>query len=285
MMPTPNVWLITGCSSGIGEALAISALDHGDTVVATARNPDRLAGLAAKGAVTEQLDVTSDDASIAATIESILAKVGGKIDILVNNAGYNIEGGVEECSADEVSAQFNTNVFGALKVLRAVLPVMRNQRSGVVAMLGSLLGWVGAPASGIYCATKGSDSLIAESLRAENSHLGIKVTVLELGSFRTNFLTPGNRLRAAKMIEDIKPVVEGACATYTDMDRCQPGDPFKAAKLIVEALTGTGRCVGRELPERLPLGRDAYDTIYGRMDLHRKNMEAWRDLATALDVD
>ena len=148
-----QVWLITGCSSGFGQEIALAALAHGDTVVATARDPTKLAQLAERGAITEQLDVLDSDEKLSSRIDAIVKKTGG-IDILVNNAGYILAGGVEECSRSEVEAQFSTNVFGQLNMIRAVLPVMRKKRSGVVANLGSIGGWAGSPAAGLYCATK-----------------------------------------------------------------------------------------------------------------------------------
>ncbi|KAI0597057.1 serine 3-dehydrogenase [Biscogniauxia sp. FL1348] len=280
-----KVWLITGCSSGLGLEIASAALDRGDTVVATARDPRKLNDLAGRGAITERLDVTASESSLAATVASITARTGGRIDILVNNAGYILTGGVEECSREEVQATFETNVFGQLNVLRAVLPVMRRQRAGVVANMGSIGGWHGTTGAGLYCATKASAAILAEALRGEVAHLGIQVTALEPGYTRTNFLVPGHRLRAAKVLDDIKegvdPVIDGLAAYSLH----QPNDPAKVAKLIVEALTGTGRCEGRTLPPRMLIGEDAYKIVGGDIDEHRENWGLWEDLATKTNHD
>lgn len=278
-----KVWLITGCSSGFGQEIALAALARGDTVVATARDPGKLGDLAAKGAIVERLDVTDSDESLTAAVDHILPKTGGKLDILVNNAGYILSGGVEECSREEVQATFNTNVFGQLNVLRAVLPVMRKQRSGTVANLGSIGGWYGTPAAGLYCATKSCAAIISEALRLEVAHLGIKVVCIEPGYFRTNFLAPGHRLRADKVIEDLEQGVNGTIKALDAYDRQQPGDPAKAAALIVEALTGTGRAAGRELPPRFVVGRDAYQIISGKLEANKANLDAWKDVTTTTD--
>ena len=280
----PKVWLITGCSSGFGQEIALAALAHGDTVVATARDPTKLSLLASRGALVEQLDVLDSDANLAARIAAILEKTS-TIDILVNNAGYILAGGVEECSRDEVSAQFNTNVFGQLNVIRAVLPVMRKKRAGVVANLGSIGGWHGTPAAGLYCASKACSTILSEALRQEVAHLGIKVTAIEPGYFRTNFLSAGHKTVARNRIEDLS---EGTDGTYKGLDaynQNQPGDPKKGAQLIVEALTGTGRCVGRELPVRLSLGSDAYQLVSGYIEGYKAELEGWKDVSTTTDCD
>lgn len=279
-----KVWLITGCSSGFGQEIALAALAHGDTVVATARDPAKLGQLAERGAMTEQLDVLDSDEKLGSRVEAIVKKTGG-IDILVNNAGYILAGGVEECSRSEVEAQFNTNVFGQLNVIRAVLPVMRAKRSGVVANMGSIGGWHGTSAAGMYCATKACATILAEALREEVAHLNIKVTSIEPGYFRTNFLSPGHKTSAAKRIPDLANGVDGTYAGLEAYDHNQPGDPQKGAQLIVEALTNTGRCEGRELPARLSLGSDAYKTVSAHIDQYRANLEGWKDLSTTTDCD
>lgn len=280
-----KVWLITGCSSGFGQEIALAALARGDTVVATARDPKKLADLAAKGALVERLDVTDTDENLAAAVDDILSKTGGKLDILVNSAGYILSGGVEECSREDVQATFNTNVFGQLNVLRAVLPVMRKQRSGVVANMGSIGGWYGTLGAGLYCATKSCAAMISESLRLEVEHLGIKVVCVEPGYFRTNFLAPGHRLRAERVIDDLKQSVDGTISALDAYDRQQPGDPVKGAALIVEALTGTGRAAGRELPPRLSVGRDAYEIVSGKIEGNKAILESWKDLSTTTDCE
>ena len=283
-MSDKKVWLITGCSSGLGQEIALAALEQGDIVVATARNPDVLSDLASKGAIIERLDVTASDASLADTVQRVLSKTGGRIDVLVNNAGYVLSGGIEECSRDEVYAQFDANVFGQLNMIRAVLPVMRRQRDGVVANLGSIAGWNGSAGAGLYCATKACAAMVTEALRDEVAHLGIRVTCIEPGYFRTNLLG-GRRLRAQNVIEDLKAGVDPTLTSLDGYNLKQPGDPKKGAKLIVNALTGRGSCQGLELPARLMIGRDAYKIVLGALDKTREHFEAWRSLATSTDCD
>lgn len=279
-----RVWLITGTSSGLGQEIARAALATGDVVVATARDPRKLSSLAAEGAITEQLDVTASDKTLSDTVAHIVQQTG-TIDVLVNNAGYILTGAVEEVSRDEAAAHFSTNVFGQLNVARAVLPVMRKQRSGVVANLGSIGGWRGTPAAGLYCASKAAVSVLTESLRAEVAHLGIRVTAIEPGYFRTNFLAQGHKARAANKIDELDPGTEGTHDALVAYNHQQPGDPVKAAKLIVEVLTDTGRAAGRELPPRLSVGKDAYQIITGIMDAQRQSMDEWKDLTTTTDCD
>ncbi|ROT41680.1 NAD(P)-binding protein [Sodiomyces alkalinus F11] len=281
---TQKVWLITGCSSGFGKEISLAALARGDIVVATARKPEKLKALAAKGAITARLDVTASDDELATIVKSIVEKTG-TIDVLVNNAGYILAGAVEECSSAEVQAHFDTNVFGQLNVIRAVLPIMRRQRSGVVANLGSIGGWHGMAAAGLYCATKACASIISESLAAEVAHLGIAVTCIEPGYFRTDFLSGTNKLRAANVIDDLVPGVKDNIELLEIANQKQPGDPVKAAKLIVEALTGTGPCEGRKLPPRLVVGRDAYGIVKGCIDENLSSLESWKDLTTTTDCD
>ncbi|KAI1111375.1 serine 3-dehydrogenase [Nemania sp. NC0429] len=280
-----KVWLITGCSSGLGHSIALAALQRGDIVVATARDASKLGSLAERGALTESLDVTSSDAALAETIEKIVSRTHGRIDVLVNNAGYILSGGIEECSRAEVAAAFGTNVFGQLNVLRAVLPLMRRQRSGVIANMGSIGGWSGTPGAGIYCASKACASLVSEALRGEVAHLGIKVTAVEPGYTRTNFLVKGHQLRAANVIDELRPGVEPTTTALGAYSLKQPGDPDKLALLVVEALTESGRCAGRELPPRLLVGKDSYQIVGGKVDAHKANWKIWEDLATATNCD
>lgn len=160
---------------------------------------------------------------------------------------------------------------------------MRACKSGVVANLGSIGSWQGTPAAGLYCATKACASILAESLRSEVAHLGIEVTAIEPGYFRTNFLSPGHKIHAATTIKDIKPVIDGSLAGFEAYDNTQPGDPAKAAQVIVEALTKSGRCKGKALPARLPMGSDAVKFIGGLLEKHHKNLKDWGPLVSTTD--
>ncbi|KAL8989052.1 MAG: hypothetical protein Q9169_008448 [Polycauliona sp. 2 TL-2023] len=283
--PVSRVWLITGCSSGFGQEIAKAALAYGDRVVATARDPTKLTNLESCGAMVVALDVLASDALLKEQVAKVVESAG-QIDILVNNAGYILTGAVEECSRQEVLDQFQTNVFGQLNVARAVLPHMRARRSGVIANMGSIGGWLGSPAAGLYCATKAAITVYTEALRQEVQGLGIDVTAIEPGYFRTNFLAPGtNRSRAADVIPDYEPEIKDAMARLAAYNGKQPGDPAKGAQLIVEALTKSGRCRDRQLPARLALGNDAVKFIAAAMDANRKDLDHWKDLSSTTDHD
>ena len=172
-----------------------------------------------------------------------------------------------------------------LNVLRAVLPHMRSRRSGTIANLGSIGGWVGTPTAGIYCATKASCTVISESLRSEVADLGITVTAIEPGYFRTNFLGGGHQIVAEKRISDLENTTKETRMRLEAYNGKQPGDPKKGAKIIVEALTGTGRCVGKKLPPRLALGNDAVKYIGGVIDTNKKSLEQWAGLVSMTDHD
>lgn len=190
-----------------------------------------------------------------------------------------------ECSRSEVQDAFQTNVFGQLNLIRAVLPHMRLRRSGVVANLGSIGGWAGVPAAGVYCATKAAVTILSEALRLEVQHLGIEVTSIEPGYFRTNFLGFGHRSRAANKIQDLHNGVDETLKQLTAYDQHQPGDPSKGAQIIVEVLTKTGRCEGKTLPPRLALGHDAITYITSVLDKHHQNIDEWKDLVSTTDCD
>jgi len=186
-------------------------------------------------------------------------------------------------SDEEAKAQFNTNVFGQMAVSRAVLPHMRARKSGVIGNMGSALGWKGTIACGWYCATKFAMAGLSESLRDETKHLGIQVVAIEPGHFRTNFLSPGHRFAAKNVIDDLKPAVDPLRGVFNAYDQHQPGDPVKGAALIVEALTGRGRCGGKTLPARLLLGSDAVKLVEEVISQGTKSLDEWRDLSLSTD--
>ena len=183
-----RVWFITGASRGFGALIAEAALAAGDAVVATARDPSTVTARLGshERLLATRLDVTSEAEAHQAA--GLAVKKFGRIDILVNNAGYGLLGAIEEASAEETTKLFGTNVFGLLGVTRAVLPHMRRQRSGHVINLSSVGGYAGYPGWGVYGATKFAVEGISEALAAEVAPLGIKVTVVEPGFFRTDFL-------------------------------------------------------------------------------------------------
>ena len=160
---------------------------------------------------------------------------------------------------------------------------MRARRSGVVANFGSVGGWISLPAAGMYCATKAAIARLSESLRYEVGHLGIEVTVIEPGYFRTEFLT--SRISAKNSIDDLNTATSPALSSLEVYDRNQPGDPRKGAQVIVEVLTKSGRCEGRALPSRLALGNDAVQIVSSVLDANRSELEEWKELVSTTDFD
>jgi NAD(P)-dependent dehydrogenase (short-subunit alcohol dehydrogenase family) len=190
-------------------------------------------------------------------------------------------------SDDEILTQFDVNVFSQIRLLRAVLPSMRSRRAGVIANLGSIAGWDGTPSAGFYCASKAAIAIYTESLRHEVAPLGIDVTCIEPGYFRTNFLTTsgGHKVTARKRINDLNAGTQQARDALAVYSLHQPGDPVKGARVIVEALTKTGRCEGRSLPGRLALGPDAMATIGESMKREQEMIDTWRDIISSTDYD
>ena len=180
-------------------------------------------------------------------------------------------------------AQFTTNVFAQMSVCRAVLPHMRAQKSGIIGNMGSGLGWKGTIGCGWYCATKFAMAGLSESLRDEVAHLGIQVVLIEPGHFRTSFLSAGHRVKAVGVIDDLKPAVDPLRGVFNAYDQHQPGDPVKGAALIVDALTGRGRCKGKTLPPRLAVGSDAVALVNGVLAQSKKDLDQWTELSVTTD--
>ncbi|KAH8587535.1 hypothetical protein B0O99DRAFT_526704 [Bisporella sp. PMI_857] len=278
------IWLVTGCSSGLGKEIAKAALNHGDKVIATSRNASRLSELKRLGAVPISLDVNGTPEEISAAVVEA-SRVYGTFDILVNNAAYVLVGSIEETIDNEARAQFNTNVFGPLSVIRSVLPFMRAQKAGVIANIGSLGGYASFAGSGYYCATKFALAGLTEALRAELAPLGIQATIIEPGYFRTSLLQPDvdGKTVAVGSIEEYKSTMDGVKHMLDAYDGKQPGDPTLGAQVIVEALTSTGRASGKTLPARLLLGSDTVSFVASVQARQNKEMEEWRDLVVTTD--
>ncbi|KAL5047120.1 hypothetical protein BDW71DRAFT_206937 [Aspergillus fruticulosus] len=278
---SPKIWFITGCSSGLGRELAIAAAQHDDTVIATSRDVSKLADLVPLGVIPKTLDIRADDTEIQAVIDDVGASIG-PIDILINNGGISSRG-----HDAGIHATFDVNVFSQIRLLRAILPSMRARRAGVIANLGSIAGRNGTPAARFQCASKAAIALYTESLRHEIAHLGIDVTCIEPGYFRTNFLTTsgGHKITAQKRIADLDAGTRGVCEALAAYSLPQPGDPVKGARVIVELLTRSGRGEGRRLPGRLALGRDAIVKIGESLKREGEMLDSWRDIITSTDCD
>ncbi|WP_199337072.1 oxidoreductase [Oscillatoria sp. FACHB-1407] len=230
---TPKVWLITGCSTGFGRALAEAVLKKGDSLLATAREPEQLHALIEdypETAKAIRLDVTVSQ-DIQAVVDAAIATFG-RIDVLVNNAGHGLIAALEEVSDVEIRQFFETNFFGALRLMRSVLPVMRQQGSGHIVNLSSTAGLVGFGGSSLYCGAKFALEGTSEALAKEVEPFGIKVTLIEPGAFRTDF--NGRSLAVAKRsIDAYATMSDAALQWFKAMDGQQPGDPAKAAQAII----------------------------------------------------
>jgi len=272
---TPRVWFVTGASSGFGRAISEAALEAGDQLVATARNPERVQDLVERypgRAHTVRLDVTDPEGAKAAADAAVGAF--GRVDVLVNNAGYGILGAVEEVSDEEARAVFAANVFGLLNATRAVLPVMRRRRSGHVFNLSSMGGFVSAASYGIYNASKFAVEGLSGALAEEVRPLGIRVTVVEPGLFRTDFA--GRSLaHAERSITDYAEAVGAARSFAEEVNGRQPGDPRKAARALVEVSRWD------DPPFRLPLGADAVEAIRGTLRAVAAQLDRVEEISTS----
>ncbi|MFE6766804.1 oxidoreductase [Streptomyces sp. NPDC057689] len=268
-----RVWLITGASSGFGRAIAAAALAAGDTVVATARRPEALDDLVAAHpdrAVAVQLDVT-DTARIADVVADTVLWYG-RIDVVVNNAGMGLVGAVEETSDRELRDLMDLHFFGPAALVRAVLPHMRRNGSGAVVQMSSMGGRFTFPGVGGYSATKFALEGLSEALAAEVAPHGIKVLIVEPGSFRTGF-AGGGALRQSAPLDAYADSVGPVRTGLPDSDGKQEGDPDKAAAAILTALAA------EDTPLRLPLGNDATDAVLGALDAARTEVLAWEKVS------
>lgn len=274
-----RTWFITGASRGLGALIAEQALRIGDAVIATARNPEdvsvRLGSHSNLLAV--RLDVTREADAHHAVAEGI--KHFGRIDILINNAGFGVLGAVEETSASETERLFATNVFGLLNVSRAVLPHMRRQRSGHVINISSIGGYQAYMGWGVYGSTKFAVEGISEAMHQELAPLGINVTVVEPGFFRTDFLDDQSLVKTALELPDYDETV-GAMRRYAKAaNHAQPGNPVKLAEAMITLVNAP------KPPQRLPLGSDTVARIEEKNQLVAAELAAWRELALSTDFE
>lgn len=268
-----KVWFITGSSTGFGWALAEAVLEKGYRLVATARKPEQLKDLVDRypnQVKAVALDVTNSQTAREA-VETALNEFD-RIDVLVNNAGYGTVGAIEEVSDDDIKRQFDTNLFGALNVTRAVLPTMREQRSGHILNISSVGGIVSFAGVGMYCATKFALEGVSEALAQEVKPLGIKVTIIEPGAFRTDFsgrsiVTPDHPI--ADYAETSGKMIQW----NQEIDGKQPGDPVKAAAAMIQVVETENP------PLRLALGEDAVNGITQKLESMKAELEAWKDVS------
>jgi NAD(P)-dependent dehydrogenase (short-subunit alcohol dehydrogenase family) len=269
-----RVWFVTGSSSGFGRCIVEEVIARGDRVVATARDPRTLEDLVARAperVLALRLDVTRPEEVQAAMTAAL--KRFGVIDVLVNNAGYTVLGAVEETSDAELRAVFEPLFFGAVAATRAVLPHMRERRSGIIVQLTSATGLVSYPGTGAYSAAKHALEGLSEALSKEIAPFGVKVLIVEPGMFRTKLL--GASYRPMPELPAYAETV-GAMRVYaTQSDGTQPGDPVKAARAIVDAVEAGAPTL------RLPLGPDAPVAIREKLAQVLSDVERTEQVANA----
>ena len=271
------VWFITGCSTGFGRELARLVLARGWRAVMTARNPDQIADLAeghGSRALALRLDVTDRD-SVRSGVRAAEERFG-RIDVLVNNAGYGYLAAIEEGEEDGIRAQFETNVFGLIALTQAVLPGMRTRRRGHVVNVSSIGGLVSFAATGFYHATKYAVEGLSESLSIEGAPLGIKVTIVEPGPFRTDW-AGRSIIESATVIDDYDETAGARRRQTRERSGNQAGDPVRGAEAIITAVTSPNP------PLRLLLGAPAFELAGKKLDQLRAEFDRWKPVTLGAD--
>jgi NAD(P)-dependent dehydrogenase (short-subunit alcohol dehydrogenase family) len=271
-----QVWLITGSSRGIGRALSEAVLAAGHRLVATARNPKQLSDLVERYGDNVRaiaLDVTDERAALAAVQSAV--DVFGRLDVVVNNAGYGDVASIEDTSMTDFRAQIETNLFGVINVTKAAIPVMRRQRAGHILQFSSVGGRVGPVGRGAYAAAKWGVEGFSEVLAKEVGPLGIKVTIVEPGGFRTDFA--GSSTSIAPDNPAYADTVGAVARFQREYNGVQPGDPKKAAAALLHVATLD------EPPLRLPLGSDAARAVQEAERARSEADKKWRQLSESTD--
>jgi short-subunit dehydrogenase len=277
-MNTSKVWYVTGASQGLGLTLVKKLLDRGYRVAASSRDARALSqsvGLVDKERfLALAVDLNNPDC----IDESIQQTLGafGRIDVVVNNAGYGMAGTVEEIAEQEIRNIFNVNVLATINVVRAVLPVMRSQKSGYIINIGSVAGFVGAPGWSVYSATKAAVAAFSEVIALDVREFGIKVTVAEPSGFRTGFLTKNSLSLTVSKIEGYE-AVRNTQDRYLSMNGQQAGDPDRAAEIFIE-LAETP-----QPPMHLFLGNDAYKRASEKLAAMSAELKQWKSTTIAAD--
>ena len=270
-----KTWLITGVSRGIGKALAEAALARGDTVIGTVREGDPRIGAGEGTFHCLRLEIR-DPVAIQDTIARAF-DLAGRIDVIVNNAGYGLLGAMENASDAEMTRLFEVNVFGPVRLIRAVLPRLRAQRAGHIINITSIAGRAPMPGSALYAATKSAMEGLSESLSQEVSHLGIKVTAVAPGAFRTDFLSEHSVRKSDSASEDYDASAGKTLERLDAMAGKQLGDPARGA-LAILALADSNTP-----PVHLLLGTDALRRARERLDTVIEQIDSWEDTTRSTD--
>ncbi|SDI03309.1 oxidoreductase [Mucilaginibacter sp. P25] len=276
-MDNNKVWFITGASKGFGLSLVKQLLDAGQLVAATSRNLQELTAAVnttSNNFLPLQVDLVNDS-SVSLALQHTY-EAFGRIDVVINNAGYGIGGAIEELSDAETRMAFDVNVFGTLNVIRAAMPYLRKQRSGHIINISSIAGITANTGWAIYAGAKYAVIGISEVLAADVKELGIKVTVVAPGAFRTSFLTAGSLSITDNQIDDYTEV-RAIHNKYLKMDGKQAGDPEKAATAIINTVYEDNP------PLYLLLGGDAYNRALAKLDTLHNEIRQWEDVTCSTD--
>lgn len=274
-----KVWFVTGASKGFGLSLVKQLLDAGQFVAATSRNKQELieaVNTPSADLLPLQVDLVSE-CGVSLALQHTYEHFG-RIDVVINNAGYGIAGTVEELTDEEVRKAFDVNVFATMNVIRYVMPYLRKQRSGHIINISSIAGIAPGIGFAVYAAAKHAVVGLSAVLAADVRSLGIKVTVVAPGAFRTNFLKPDSLAIAAEPIDDYEEVRE-THQQYLKMDGQQIGDPEKAAASIIKIAGETNP------PLHLFLGGDAYNRALNKLDALDEDLRLWSELTCSTDLE
>ena len=278
-MSKDKIWFITGSNSGFGRSLTEAVLAKGDKVVATTRHPEQIKDLVKQypnKVKAVNLDITKAN-EINSAIDTALSTFG-RVDVLVNNAGFGTLGAVEEIEDEQVRKQFEVNCFGTLNLTKALLPHFRNRGSGHILNVSSVGGFTSFPGTGIYSATKFAIEGYSEALAKEIAPLGIKLTLVEPGAFRTEFAgdslaTPNNQ------INDYEETAHKFVKMQSQSSGEQPGDPDKAAQAMIKVVESDNP------PMRLVLGEDALKATRQKIETFQKELNQWEDVTLSTSFD
>ncbi len=279
MPSSTKVWLITGSSTGFGRSLTEAVLKHGDCVIATARKPEQLQDFVERYPETVKavrLDVTNLT-EVKAAIDTAVSTFG-RVDVLVNNAGYGLVGALEEYGEDQMRQNFETNFFGAVNMIRAVLPVLRSQGQGHILNMSAIAGFTNELGFSIYGAAKFALEGMSEAVSGEVGPLGIRVTIVEPGPFRTDFI--GRSLVRAEHTIDAYNETSGKFIQFLDqIEGSQPGDPDKAAQVLIHVVESD------HPPLRLVLGQYAYRKFQQKIQSLTHELDEWEAIAANTDFE
>lgn len=276
-MDNTKVWLVTGASSGFGLAAVKTLLKHGYRVAATSRNEEELAKEVNEHSgnfLPLEMQVT-DQESVNKGVAKVVAHFG-RIDVTINNAGYILVGAIEELSDEEILANFNVNVFGTIKVTRAVMKVYRKQQSGYFLNMGSISGSITAPGQAIYSATKAAVILMTEAIDEEGRDFNVRATAVCPGGFKTNFLGKSAHFPAHPMNEYRS--VRDAEEQYKELNQNQGGDPVKVAEAFIKLAESNNP------PQRIYLGRDGFGGAEYKLREVAKEMSEWQKLSLSTSL-